>query len=134
MRKTASFIKKFLKDENGFSMIELMVVIAIIAIIGAVTVPNYLKMINKSKVTSTKNQLEQIRLVLNVKDTLPSSEEGLSSLSDDFQNNKVPKDAWGNDFIYNAPGKDERRYEVISLGADNREGGDGFDADIEIWE
>ena len=61
----------------------------------------------------------------------PSTAEGLAAASKYFPDGEVPKDAWGNEFIYTASG---RGYEIISLGADGVEGGEDVDADIKSSE
>ena len=50
-----------------------------------------------------------------------------------MEGGKVPKDPWGNDFIYISPGVHSKDYDLICLGADGEEGGEGFDADIYSW-
>ena len=65
----------------------------------------------------------------------PSSAEGLEKAKNKFKNNKVPSDPWGNAYIYKSPATHgSGKYELISLGADGKEGGEGADADIKSWE
>ena len=65
----------------------------------------------------------------------PKTSEGLEAASKYFQNNQAPTDAWGNAFQYYSPGtQSDNAYEIISLGKDGQEGGDGANADIKSWD
>jgi len=63
----------------------------------------------------------------------PTSDEGLEAIKSYLKKN-VPKDPWGNAYIYESPGKEDRGYDLISLGGDNAEGGEGTDMDIVSWK
>lgn len=123
----------------AFTLVELMVVIVIIGLLaGAVTlsVRSYLI---ASKQNVAKMDISKICSALDsfyaVYDRYPSNEEGIDILaapSDKFPSGiltRVPSDPWGRPYEYNYPGKDGA-YDVVSSGADGREGGSGADEDI----
>ncbi len=127
-----------LKNEKGFTLIEIMVVVTIIAIIGAIAVPRLLDLPKRARVTAAKTQIKEFQVPLQLysqdKGHFPSTEEGLQAIVNENLMKKVPKDPWGNDYQYRSPGESDPDYEIWSFGGDGREGGDGFNADIKSWE
>ena len=134
---------------QGFTLMEILVVITIIGVIvGWAATQIFGKQdqaqarIAKSKIVALSGPLDLYKL-----DTgkYPSTQEGLKAL---FQNpSGVPnwngpyvrdanelKDPWRNDLIYRSPGSDNRPYEIVSLGGDGQEGGEGPNKDIKSWE
>jgi len=125
-------------NEQGMTLIEILIVLAIIASMMAFLVPGVTRQLDKSKVQETKIQIGQIMNALNLYYTdcgkFPSSLEGLIQADSDCPNwgpepylKKAPKDAWNRPFQYSLDGN---QYTIISLGADGREGGDGYAKDI----
>jgi general secretion pathway protein G len=131
---------------NGFTLLELLVVMVIIGLLAAYVGPKYFSQIGKSEVKTAKAQivglekaLDQYRL-----DTghYPTTEQGLAALqtkpSDEnkwdgpYLTKAVPPDPWGNPYVYKCPG-DHGEFDLISYGRDGRPGGDGADADITNW-
>jgi len=140
-----------LKSERGMTLIEIMVVVAIIGGILAVVAVNVLDYFDESKVETTKIQMKNIESALDQfkrrHGFYPTTEQGLAALvekpttgkiPENYPNDgyikKIPKDSWGNDFIFTSPGSSGRQYEIISLGRDGQEGGEGYDADIKNYE
>lgn len=124
--------------ERGMTLIEILIVLAIIASIMAFLVPGVTRQLDKSKVQETKIQIGQIMNALNLYYTdcgkFPSSLDGLIKPDADCSNwgpepylKKAPKDAWNRPFQYSLDGN---QYTIKSLGADGREGGDGYAKDI----
>lgn len=126
------------RNEAGFSLIELMVVIAIIAMLAAVVGYNVLGALDeaenttaKAEIRTFKNALISYRLTFK---RFPTNEEGLDALIHNEKNksfldaSEVPSDPWGNPYVYKIEGS--RDFEVISYGADGTPGGDAENADI----
>lgn len=132
--------------EKGFSLVEMLIVISLIALIGTFVTTNVINKYNRSKVDATKIQMKQLGVILDdfrrECGFYPDSNQGLEALvkppvggrecrnydPDGYiKGGKVPKDGFGYDFGFESDGN---RYVLKSLGNDNREGGDGIDKDI----
>lgn len=131
--------KKRHRRRSGFTLMELMVVIVILGLLAGlvgVKTRSYLVLSkqNAAKVEITKMR-EAIESFYAVTNRYPTNEEGLAILvepSEKFPEGlltKVPKDPWGKVYIYNSPGKEDA-YDIVSYGADGREGGSGADQDM----
>ena len=128
---------------SGFTLLEIMVVVAIIGLLAAVIVPNVIGQGEAAKVDLTKANMGKIVQQLDLykfnNGSYPSTEEGLNGLverpssarkwPDGGYLPKVPLDAWNNDYVYISPGV-EGPFDLLSMGADGVEGGEGADADI----
>lgn len=135
-------------NEDGYSLLEILVVLAIMAVLASVVAPRLFSQVDRSKITAAKAQTKSLRLALDTfrLDTgrYPTEEEGLGSLVENRSNingwigpyldGNLPKDPWGNDFLYRAPvigaGSRPLPPQVISLGSDGEVGGDGDAEDI----
>lgn len=128
--------------QAGFTLIEVMVVIVILAILAGLVVPKVAGQSDKARVKTTETALATTSNALDMfkvdNGRYPTTQEGLAALSTPPQNVKnwpeggyikggMPQDGWGNDLQYVQQG---RSYELFSLGADGLEGGEGIDADI----
>lgn len=136
------------KNEKGFTLIELLVVVIIIGVLAAFVGPKIIGRVGQSQATAAKNQIGALEAALDMffidNGRYPSAEEGLEALNTKpdsakkwrgpYLKKKLPKDPWGNDYIYTIPGREGRDYEIISYGADGEEGGEGDNADIVSWE
>lgn len=124
--------------EEGFTLVELMVVIVIIGLLATVVIINVLPATDKAAATKAKADvatLEQgVEMYRLNKLRYPSGEEGLKAVSAEGYVKRLPKDPWGNAYVYAAPGKNGRAFDIYSYGADGREGGEGQDADIGNWD
>lgn len=134
----------------GFTLIELMVVLAILALLAAAILPNVVGKSDTAKQSKAKSDIAVIEGLLDNfyldMGRYPTSEEGLNALftSPDGDNpkwkgpyskKKIAPDPWGQPYQYVAPGTHSSQpYEVWSCGRDGQEGGTGPDADIPSWE
>ncbi|MBP7605377.1 MAG: type II secretion system major pseudopilin GspG [Spirochaetes bacterium] len=141
-----------IKGNGGFTLIELMIVIAIIGILSIIVVPRFMDIPQKARVEAAKQQIAAFGLALDRYNldngTYPTTEQGLAALIERpnsepapmnyneggyLKKKELPKDPWGRDYIYRSPGDHGNDYEIMSLGADGRDGGEGVNADIRSW-
>ncbi len=133
-------VRSQVNSEKGFTLIEIMIVVTIIALLSAVViVPNVTKYLKRAKVEACKLQIKNFQTPLieysSSKGNYPSTEEGLEALVKEGLLKKVPLDPWGNPYNYRFPGESEQdEYEIWSYGPDGKEGGEGTNADIKSWE
>lgn len=131
---------------RAFSLLEMLVVLAIIGLLVALFAPRLTGAFSGGQVRTTKAQLQQLttaveefRMTMN---RLPTEAEGLRVLIErpadaegtDWRNflgmRELPKDAWGNDFVYSKSDPDFE-YVILSYGSDGRQGGEGDAADLD---
>ncbi len=131
---------------RGFTLIEIMVVVVILAVLGALVVPRVLENVDKARVVRAKSDIRAIETALDLyrldNYKYPTTDQGLEALvkkpPDPSLTNyreggylkAVPKDPWGNPYHYESPGPDGEPYLIISYGRDGKPGGTGYDADI----
>lgn len=125
-------------SEAGFSLIELMVVIAIIAMLAAVVGFNVLGALEDAEITAAKAEISTFKSALInyrvIFKKFPTNEEGLQALIQNdkdrkfLDRNQVPLDPWDNPYVYKLEGS--RDFTIVSYGADGVPGGSGLDADI----
>jgi len=135
---------KHKSKEGGFTLIEIMVVVVILGILGALIVPNIIGRPDEARVTAAKADIGAIGNALEIyrldNSFYPSTEQGLEALVEspsgfpevrnwgpDPYLKKIPIDPWDEPYLYF---NENRTYEVYSYGADRKEGGEGVDADI----
>ncbi|MGH7718679.1 MAG: type II secretion system major pseudopilin GspG [Gemmatimonadaceae bacterium] len=137
---------------SGFTLIEMLVVIAIIATLAAVVAPAVFRNVGDAKTNAARSQIELFALALDTyrldNDRYPETEQGLSALrtlpsSGDIPRNwrgpylrkTVPLDPWGRAYVYLSPGKENPgSYDLYTLGRDGEVGGEGEDADLTSWD
>lgn len=117
---------------RGFSFIEVMVVVVIIGLLAGSVALKVSSYMDTAKVNRAKSDIATIvdatEAYYLAHSQYPSNDEGLGPLP---LKNRL--DPWGNPYEYNSPGRQEP-YEVVSFGADGREGGEGINSDIGSWE
>ncbi len=133
---------------KGFTLIEIMVVVVILGILGALIVPNVISRPDEAKVTAARADVQAIGNALELyrldNGFYPSTDQGLEALvtqpsgypepkrwSADGYLKKIPVDPWDEPYLYISEG---REMDVYTFGADRKEGGEGFDADIRLSE
>jgi general secretion pathway protein G len=117
------------------SLVEIMVVIAIIGVLMTVVAVNVVGYLDEANVDATKIQMKNMEQALTTfaakhRGKFPTTGEGLDAAKKFFPNNTVPTDAWGNAFQYTSPGRNGSPYEILSLGKDGKDGGEEANADI----
>jgi general secretion pathway protein G len=133
---------------QGFTLVELLVVLAILGLLAGLVGPKVLSQLGGAKSKTAKIQIKDFEQSLDIYklDTgrLPNAQEGLKALVERpgnvsgwngpyLKKSEMPKDPWGHDYVYVVPGK-HGEVDIISLGADGQPGGEGENADIVSWE
>lgn len=138
------------RRESGFTLIEIMVVLVIIAIMTALIAPQIMGRVDEARVTAAKQDIRTLETALDFYQMdnfrYPSTDQGLKSLVEKpeppppkwrtggyLKATTVPKDPWGNEYHYLQPGIKGGAYDICSLGADGEPEGEETDADVCSW-
>jgi len=139
-------------NDRGFTLIELMVVIVILGILAGLIIPRIMGRPEEARRIKARIQMESIETALKLykldSGSYPTTEQGLQSLVEApsvgelpkawreggyLEKGKLPKDPWGNDYVYLCPGL-QGEFDLSSYGADGEPGGEDKNKDINNWE
>jgi general secretion pathway protein G len=148
VRPLFSKARKIRRDSAGFTLVELIVVVAIIATLASVVGPAVFRNAGDAKAGAARAQIEAYALALNAyrldTDAFPTTEEGLAILREPpssatawrgpYVTKAIAPDPWGRPYVYLGPGRQNlTSFDLYSLGRDGRVGGTGEDADVTSW-
>lgn len=141
-----------IKDEKGFSFLELMVVVIILGILATYIAPRFLGRADDAKIVKAKTDIAALEITLKLykldNGNYPTTDQGLLALSERpdtepvplnwsekgyLEKSRIPKDPWGQEYIYISPGVNHD-YDIISYGTDRTPGGEGKNKDIHSSE
>lgn len=136
----------------GFTLIEIIVVIVVLAVLATLVAPNVFRHVGAAKEATARTQIEMLGAALDAyrldNGRYPTTEQGLAALwqapaldprptnwRGPYLRKTVPLDPWNTAYLYRAPGtRSGTGYDLLSLGADSKPGGDGENADILSWK
>lgn len=140
------------RRQAGFTLLELLLVVLIISVLAALVAPRIIGRGREARIAAVQQQIQNFETALNLyyldNDTYPTTEQGLEALISEpgteplpanwkgpYLERGLPKDPWGNDYIYASPGEhNPDRFDILSYGPDRKEGGGDDIANYEIEE
>jgi len=141
-----------MKNNKGFTLLEIIVVVFILSLLAAIVAPKIIGRTDDARIAEGKVQIKNFETALKLfkldNGFYPATEQGLASLVEKptvgqipqkyreggyLEQRRIPSDPWGNPYIYLSPGL-YGDFDIISYGADGKEGGEGKDADIKSWD
>ncbi len=148
MKDEREIMSKPVIFDSGFTLLEILVVVFILSLLVAIVAPKIMGKTDDAKITEAKVQIRNFETALKMfkldNGSYPSTEQGLDALIKKpvtgqipnayrdggyLEQRKIPLDPWGNPYVYLSPGA-HGDFDIISFGADGKEGGEGKDADI----
>jgi general secretion pathway protein G len=152
MKRLALRIRRRMSDDRGFTLMELLIVMAVLVILASVVIPRFAGRTEDARRSKAVSDLENIGVALDMYEadngTYPTTEQGVDALFEPPQSDPAPtnwngpylkkrvtNDPWGFPYHYVSPGDmNPDSYDLASFGRDGQEGGVGKDADIVNWE
>jgi general secretion pathway protein G len=136
------------RSQAGATLIEMLVVVAIIGLFVALVAPGLWRKVDSAKITAAKTQIANFQTALGTykldTGTFPTTEQGLMALrvkpadtatwNGPYMPKDIPKDPWQHDYGYRYPGEHGDEPDVISYGLDGQPGGEGLNADVVSWK
>lgn len=141
-----------IQDRDGFSLLEIIVVVFILSLLAAIVAPKIIGRTDDARIAEAKVQIRNLETALKMfkidNGFYPDTQQGLEALVEKptsgripknfreggyLEQKKVPLDPWGNPYTYISPGV-HGDYDILSYGADGKEGGSGKEADIRNWD
>ena len=147
MAHTPPSLRRHIRSDEGYSLVELLVVLAIIMLLGTIAVPQLLKYLDRAKQDTARAQIQSLTATLDLFKLdigrYPTQEEGLDALvaapadlsgwnGPYLKRKDMLLDPWRRTYRYKTPGE-HGDYDLSSYGADDREGGDGNNKDVTSW-
>lgn len=144
-------VVKNLRSKTGFTLLEILVVVFILSILAAYVAPKLMGRTDDARVAEAKVQIKSFETALKLfkmdNGFYPSTDQGLQALVEQpagdplphyrqggyLEQQRVPLDPWDHPYVYVCPGV-HGDYDLESYGADGKEGGEGYDADITNWD
>jgi len=134
-----------LKPQQGFSLMELLIVMVILGMLAAVVGPTLWGKLAGAQRDTAKTQISNIEVALDsyrldmfkypsTLEDLVTNTSSSSTWQGSYLRKGLPKDPWGNEYQYRKPGREGRDFDLYSYGADGQEGGDKENADIVSWK
>jgi general secretion pathway protein G len=141
-----------MKNSKGFTLLEIIVVVFILSLLAAIVAPRIIGRTDDARITKAKVEIKNFETALKLfkldNGFYPTTEQGLEALVEKpvagqtpqqyreggyLEQKKIPLDPWSNPYIYISPGI-HGDFDIISYGADGKEGGEGKNADINNWD
>ena len=144
-----------MNNKKGFTLLEIIVVVFILSLLAAIVAPRIIGRTDDARITKAKVEIKNFETALKLfkldNGFYPTTEQGLEALTEKpaagqagqipqkyreggyLEQKKIPLDPWGNPYIYISPGI-HGDFDIISYGADGKEGGEGKNADIDSWD
>jgi general secretion pathway protein G len=146
MQHHASAAHRCVHSRQGFTLVEMLLVLVILAVLAAIVIPKFSGRSQQAKITAAHSQISSIEMALDAFEVdngfFPKGNAGLNALVEvpsgatnwkgPYLKKGIPLDPWGNAYIYNYPGRNNADgYDLMSIGPDGRVGGDD---DITNWD
>jgi general secretion pathway protein G len=143
---------KKIMENKGFTLLEVIIVVFILSILAALVAPRIIGRTDDARIADAKLQIKNLETALKLykldSGLYPDTQQGLEALIEKptsgqvpkqyreggyLEQKKIPADPWGNSYVYICPGL-HGDFDIISYGADGKEGGEGKNSDIRNWD